>query len=284
MPGNAQLLAQFRLEQERRNLSAETIKTRNVVLTAFARWLNRPLAVATTEHVQTWLDGCRISPRSRSSYLACMAAYYRWAVAAGRCRRDPIAEIRRPKLRRLRARPLLDPDIAHAITQADRRMRAWLCLGAYAGFRCKEIAGLQRQDILEHEGLLIVSNPKGDSGRVLALNPVLLSALVDYGMPRTGYVFLSRHRRPFAPKTVSDKVARYLRSVGVEGTEHRLRHSFGTSFYRRSRDIRLTQEVMGHRSLDTTAIYTEVDVAESAPVIFSLGSAVWLQPALPLPV
>jgi site-specific recombinase XerC len=67
-------------------------------------------------------------------------------------------------------------------------------------------------------------------------------------------------------------LAGYLRSVGVDATAHQLRHWFGTTVYARSKDLRLTQELMGHASRATTAIYTAWSPLDAARVVCGLGS------------
>lgn len=53
-------------------------------------------------------------------------------------------------------------------------------------------------------------------------------------------------------------------------TAHQLRHWFGTECYRACHDLRLVQEMMGHSSPTTTAIYTKLDMSEAAPVVTAL--------------
>lgn len=63
----------------------------------------------------------------------------------------------------------------------------------------------------------------------------------------------------------------YLRSVGVDDTFHSLRHRYGTQVYELSGfDLRLTQELLGHASPATTAIYTKVNARAGAGVALRL--------------
>ncbi len=73
------------------------------------------------------------------------------------------------------------------------------------------------------------------------------------------------------PWNVSQMVNRYLHSIGIAKTAHCLRHSFATNIYRTTRDLRLTQELMGHASPATTAIYAACDMEKAAPAVAALS-------------
>jgi len=63
----------------------------------------------------------------------------------------------------------------------------------------------------------------------------------------------------------------HLHSIGIPHTLHSLRHRYGTQVYRASgRDLRLTQELMRHKTPVSTALYTWVDPAEGAAVVAKL--------------
>jgi integrase len=66
----------------------------------------------------------------------------------------------------------------------------------------------------------------------------------------------------------------YLRSVGAGATLHQLRHFFATSLYRASKDIRLTQEALGHASPATTAIYAGYDQSATAGYLQQIAARV----------
>lgn len=79
--------------------------------------------------------------------------------------------------------------------------------------------------------------------------------------------------RPLAPYAISRLVSVWLRGVGVDATGHQLRHWFGTRVYAASRDLRVTQEVMGHGSPVTTAGYARWSPEDARAAIESIRLA-----------
>jgi len=65
--------------------------------------------------------------------------------------------------------------------------------------------------------------------------------------------------RPWTPVRLAKRFGDGLRDVGVTATPHQLRHWFGSALYTRTHDLRLVQEMLGHSSPATTAIYTAFD-------------------------
>jgi site-specific recombinase XerD len=141
----------------------------------------------------------------------------------------------------------------------------------------KEIAGLRREDIFEESDppVLVVNAGKGGHQRIIPLNPYVLRALRLAGLPRSGYVFVSSCGdccgRPIQRQTVSKLMSRYLRDAGVTGTAHSLRHRFATEVYRKSQDIRVTQEMLGHSSPETTARYAAYSPVAAATAVVALA-------------
>lgn len=245
--------------QAARCYSPNTIERHRHCLLAFARHA-RPagLLAATVDHVEAWIGRAALAPNTRRSYLAVLQSFYRWAVRRKVVTADPTATVETIRVGRYLPRPISDADLALALAHADERMTAWLLLAALQGFRCQEIAGLQRDDILDDRDLLVVSAAKGGNMRTVPLHPETWSALRRHGLPRHGPVF----RRPddgpqLTAWTVSRTAALYFRALGVDATMHRLRHWFGTQLYRQERDLLLVRDLMGHASARTTEIYAQ---------------------------
>jgi len=73
------------------------------------------------------------------------------------------------------------------------------------------------------------------------------------------------------PHSVSHQINRYLRRIGVPGSAHALRHTFATRLYRTTRDLVLTQRLLGHSSVATTQIYADADMSTAADAVAALG-------------
>lgn len=257
--GGLGIVRQYTRSLERRGLAKGTIERRRLVLERFAEWLDpRPLIAATTADVERFLDGRKLgSSRTRYGWISHLHTFYEWAISEDLAETDPTGRIDRPKLRQLLPRPISEADLAVAIDSADRMMRAWLYLAAYGGLRCAEISRLDGPDVNDADMTLRVLG-KGDKERTVPIHPRVLLALRDHGVPRSGPVF----RRPIGsrvpPAMVSREGSLYLANLGITATMHQLRHRFGTRALEATGDLRAVQELLGHASPTTTAIYTKV--------------------------
>ena len=134
-----------------------------------------------------------------------MHAFYRWAIDNEMTQVDPTVRVRRPKMRRVLPRPIEDRDLAYALDMANPELRAMLLLGCFQGLRCMEIAGLERQDIMDQAkpAKLRVAEGKGGHERVMPLHPAVLEALKAHRMPpqsRGGPIFTMEHGGGLTPR------------------------------------------------------------------------------------
>lgn len=258
----------WRVEQEHAGHLRSSIQQTTGIVRAFDRYLDRPLLSATKDDVNAWLDSRPISAKTRYNNLSALSGFFRWAISEGLCEENPCDRIRRPKLRRYLPRPVASSDLEVALRAATPRMRAWLLLGAMEGLRCMEISNLDVQDVhRESDPPVLVVRGKGEKERVVPLHPLVQMAVDDACSHRPGPLFVSRTGRRFTPHGVSNLINRYLRGLGITATAHQLRHRFATDVYRLSRDIRITQELLGHASPATTAVYAAWSPKESAAVV-----------------
>lgn len=236
-----------------------------------------PLEDATEEAIEAWWVELANPDRdppcgagARNAYVAHLASFYGWLKYERLRVDDPTDRLIRPRTRRGIPRPIGDADLKRAIGAAGQPIRSWLLLAALEGFRACEVAALCREDIRDDLGVIIVRGGKGGHQRSLALHPLVASAL-EYG-PASGHLYLGRSgKRPLTGNAVSQRANRYLHELGIVETFHQLRHHFGSSVYRTSHDLRLTQELMGHASPTTTAGYAAWDPGKAAAVISALG-------------
>jgi integrase/recombinase XerC len=165
-----------------------------------------------------------------------------------------------PKRPRYLPRPIAETDLELAIATADPRARVILALAGMAGLRAVEIARLKRDDILDqHDPPMLMIHGKGDKPRLVPLSSALLMELHAYGLGNRGPVIrrLDGLHTHVSPSLVSTVANRHLHAMGIADTLHSLRHRTGSILYKRTKDIRLVQDVLGHSSPATAAIYTQ---------------------------
>ena len=263
--------------QRKRNFSEKTIGCRHAVLASF-NWHDGTavsLFSATRPDVERWLDGHdRLGPQGRYTYISHLHAFYRFAIRDGLLTNDPTATIDRPRLPERLPRPLSAADLRRALEAADDRVRAFLCLGAFQGFRIGDMAGLRREDVLDAQepATLRVNQGKGKKDRILPAHPKTLEALHAFGMPESGPIFTSTSGGHLSAGEVGRHISFLFAKLGIDATPHALRHTFGTNVYARSRDLLLTQRLMGHGSCQTTMSYVGLNPDErEVDVVRGLG-------------
>lgn len=230
-----------------------TIKIRRKTLTAFAKTVPS-LSHATRDQLEAFLAR-PLSPASRRAYAGTFRSFYRYLRDEGLREDDPTEKLPRFRVPAGVPRPVDDAELALALAQADRRMRCWILLMCLAGLRCMEVAGLTPRDLIHTERgyLLHLREQKGGGSGVVPAHPAIVEALSALPI-RSGTWW------NVSPLTVSTQVGAYLRSLGVDATAHRLRHSFGTSAYRASgHDLLTTAALLRHASVATTAVYAKID-------------------------
>lgn len=150
-----------------------------------------------------------------------------------------------------------------------RRDRAILEALYSAGLRVGELAGLNVDDVDLDAGLITVRG-KGKRERLALLGPPALKALRAWLEDRAALsdrrgkaqaaLFLNKNGTRLTTRSIGRLLAKYLARAGLDprATPHTLRHSFATHLLDRGADIRSVQELLGHRSLSNTQIYTHV--------------------------
>lgn len=161
------------------------------------------------------------------------------------------------------ARVLAAEDIAALFASLRSPYRAVGMVMYGAGLRVSETCALEVTDIDATRGIIHVRRGKGAEPRDIPLSPKLLAALREYWRgerPPLPYLFVGRTGRPLTPEAVRKAFKRGRADAGLRGpvTSHMLRHSFATHLLEAGTDIRVIQQLLGHRDLSTTAGYTRV--------------------------
>ena len=149
------------------------------------------------------------------------------------------------------------------------RDAAVLALLYGAGLRISEALGLTRRDAPLPGVDQVTVLGKGGKQRMVPILPVVAQAVADYvaacplPLPPEGPLFVGARGGALSPRIIQYTVARARGALGLpdSATPHALRHSFATHLLARQGELRAIQELLGHASLSTTQLYTQVDAA-----------------------
>jgi len=217
-----------------------------------------------------------VSGRSLARTLSALRTFYRWLDAENILTNPAIRQVTMPKIPHSVPKPLTVEDAAQTMglvsgdTTIDwvrKRDTAVLLLLYGAGLRISEALGLTLQDVAtaKHGVLRIVG--KGNKERAVPILPVITDAVTTYlaacpfDVANDVPIFRGEKGRPLSPRVVQLKMQRLRQQFGLPdtATPHALRHSFATHLLSSGADLRQIQELLGHASLSTTQVYTEVD-------------------------
>ena len=248
------LIDAYCTSMRRANLAVTTIDKRFRYLRLFEAECGLE---ASREEIETFLDRYK-HPKSKATVLSHINTFYRWAADEGLIAVVPTAKIKAPKVPRKLPRPMAEDLLEKALANATPELRCWLLLGALAGLRCMEVAGVDVEDILDGGQMLRVTDTKGGNERLVPLHEDVREALLQVA-PESGPMFRQRSGRQVTAGDVSHRLGAYLHGQGIADTPHSLRHFFATEVQRATHDVRTTQALMGHKSIASTAIYMAFD-------------------------
>lgn len=265
-----------------RRLSPNSVAAYSADLRHHLAWLasrRLPLDQVRTGHLEMYLTSLyesRYRATSRARHVAAVKGFYRHAARAGLLSADPAEALAAPRVGRVLPR-VLTIEEARRLVEAPEgdeplalRDRGMLELMYGAGLRVSELVETTLDRLDMESGILRVVG-KGRRERLLPVGGVArraLAAWIERGRPG-----LVRGRRPVSRLFVNArggplsrmgfwKILRgHARRAGLGAGihPHALRHSFATHLLEGGADLRVVQELLGHASITTTQIYTEVD-------------------------
>ncbi|MCC6349026.1 MAG: tyrosine recombinase [Candidatus Eisenbacteria bacterium] len=230
----------------------------------------------------TFVDGYFASLQRRGLSAATVArrrstlrGFHSFLARVGGHTDDPVAVLPAPRRERRLPHALALGDIERLLAQPGGdstlalRDRAMLELAYACGLRVSELVGLERATVDLHERSLTVTG-KGDKQRLVPFGRAAaraLAAWLEHGRPRLAArarhdrVFCNARGGPLSRMGWWRILRGHARRAGIATRvhPHALRHSFATHLLEGGADLRIVQELLGHASVTTTAIYTHLD-------------------------
>jgi integrase/recombinase XerC len=273
--------------QVERNASDLTIKSYREDLSALSVHLEESCGICPTPGEITTLDlrgyvaGLQEAGYAKTTIarrLATLRSFFRFGQREGWTDANPAKPLRNPRRGRSLPHFLSADEIGRLLSAPPsdepqgKRDRAILETMYSAGLRVSELVGLREGD-LDFDGGVVRVLGKGKRERLTPIGSFAVRALRNWLAVRklaadqpdgaAAPVFVNKFGRPITTRSVARMLEKYLKLTGLDmrTSPHTLRHSFATHLLDAGADIRSVQELLGHKSLVTTQIYTHLSTA-----------------------
>ena len=273
-----QFLTYLRVE---RNASDYTIKSYREDLESLADFLSEEKFTPEPQQITPLdlrgyvaaLHEAGYAKSSISRRLASLRSFFRFAQREGIVDSNPAKPLKNPRPERKLPHFLTTDEIGKLlkVPPADDSMalrdRAIFEVLYSAGLRVSELVNINDNDLDLEDGLVRVAG-KGKRERLAPLGSFAIRAILKWKKQRVVKndrakvipLFVNRFGTRITTRSIGRMVEKYLKLTGLDQrtSPHTLRHSFATHLLDAGADIRSVQELLGHKSLVTTQIYTHV--------------------------
>ena len=270
-------------------LSQHTISAYQTDLRMFCRFFAKHkgetvsleiLEQATVTEYRAWLAERQqqgVSHRSLARAVSALKSLLRFLIERQYIRSSCIDLLKLPKLGKTLPKPISADEalqlLDEIVSVSDEswiglRDRALFTLLYSCGLRISEALGLRYGDVVGQRQLQIMG--KGRKQRVVPILPVVRQTIADYvaacphSISPASLLFLGSRGGVLNPGVAQKHLRQYRHLAGLPetATPHALRHSCATHLMAGSHNIRAVQELLGHESLSTTQIYTELQTEQ----------------------
>lgn len=142
------------------------------------------------------------------------------------------------------------------------------------GIRVAEAAAIRFDDIITYEHAVLIHG-KGRKQRIIYISSnetwqrLLTQLRMQKKLSSTSFLFTNRNDKPLTSHSIEKIYRKYanVAKINPVSTPHYLRHTFATNLLANGADLRSVQELLGHASITTTQIYTEVSSLRKKQVL-----------------
>ena len=267
-----------------RNCSELTVKSYSEDLGSLLEYLGEyaggvpaveALDIASLRGYVAYLHECQYARSTIARRLACLRSFFRHCCREGLTTANPAKALRTPRAGRKLPHFLTTEQVVKLLetppplSPAGLRDRAILETLYSAGLRVAELAGLDVEHWNRDAGIVRVFG-KGRKERVAPIGRFAAQALEHWLQVRKPNpsaspkqqkaLFLNKSGTRLTTRSIARMLEKYIAQAGLDQltTPHTLRHSFATHLLDNGADLRSVQELLGHKSLTTTQIYTHV--------------------------
>jgi len=199
-------------------------------------------------------------PRTLHRMISTLSSFYRYLYVQGAVAADPMIGVERPRIKNQELKYLKHSQVIRLINTIENERDRLIVRLIYAtGVRVSELCSISIEDI-DFEDHTIRVRGKGDKIRTVFIDDETLDEVGRFiGNKIAGPLFPGQQGKHLSPRTVQHIFRQYA-PPGI--TPHKIRHSYASELYRRSKNLRVVQENLGHSSIKTTEIYLHTDIDE----------------------
>jgi len=283
-------LKSYRNYLRMRNYSPRTIDSYGQVIRHFAYyvWLRRHTDV--TKLVIYWKDfenarmdtGVEVTPVITTDFLSfvssmrtykpktlhriisTLSSFYRFLYTQGAVTTNPLTGIDRPRIKQQEVKYLKHNQVLRLLDSIEDPRDKLIVRTIYAtGVRVSELCNMNIEDIDFDEHTIRICG-KGDKIRTVFIDDDTRADILKFiGNRIVGPVFVGQQGKNISSRAIQHIFKNYAPS-GI--TPHKIRHSYASELYKRSKNLRVVQENLGHTSIKTTEIYLHTDIDERRQV------------------
>lgn len=257
------LILRFEQEMKIRNFSLKTIKAYSYYITEILKYTRKSPKYITSQDLKDYLEYLVDQKKSASTLNI---AYSALKLYFGKIlRRRFFVFLPRAKTEKKLPIVLNKEEVKDVLNVIQNEKHKLIITLMYsAGLRVSEVIKIKVQDLDFVNSLLFIRQSKGRKDRRTIFSKDLGVKLQDYikreDKRGNNLLFTSVRGVKLSTRTIQKVFSKALIVSGVKkkATCHSLRHSFATHLLENGTDIRYIQELLGHRKLETTQIYTKV--------------------------
>ena len=264
-------VSRFAGDLQMANRAVRTIETYVASVRRFEEYLGHDLADASQEAVRRWVDHLR-GQAVGASRLGQHYSALKFLYARTLGQPEKVAWITIPKAKAHLPSILGRPEIQRLLAGfTTAKYRMFFTLIYATGLRINEASLLETRDIDSMQKVIHVRNGKGGRERMVPMDGMLyglLRAYYKHEQPAKPWLFACKSGGPLCPDTARRALlcAAAASGIGKIVGPHMLRHAFATHLLENGEDLRKIQVVLGHGSIRSTQIYTQVAPSQIAAI------------------
>ena len=276
------------------NKSPETIRTYSHSLKLFFEWYQNEVGTEMTDDIinkikyedlsnyQSYLTSKNYKSGTKYKRLIVLRTFWNWLNEEFDYK-NIAKKLKLPTIEDELPKYLKDKEVIRFLNVIDeynskfkKRDKAMFVILLNCAIRKSELLNINMEDIIERKNRMFLKiNRKGRKQQMIALNEPTKFILEKYIKTRKSNhpaLFLSKYNQRISNSNFQVLFNKYSKLAKLKGYSiHKLRHTAATKMYEKTKDIKTLQEILGHKSIKSTQIYTHVGEEQKNNMIDSIS-------------